>query len=120
MPGCASGTPPTTTAPRARTPSTKRSRAWAGTAVGTATSSEDELERVEEALDVAAQRDQIEEVDVLEGIAGYLDNLRCRLRERAEEVGKRMVEAFRSSAGLESDLIVSPGRAQGARILPQT
>jgi homoserine kinase len=43
----------------------------------------------------------------------------CRGRERAEEVGKRMVEAFRSSAGLESDLIVSPGRAQGARILPQ-
>ncbi len=41
----------------------------------------------------------------------------CRGRERAEAAGRAMVEAFRSSAGLEADLLVSPGRAPGARIL---
>ncbi len=42
----------------------------------------------------------------------------CRGRERAETVGRRMVKAFRDSAGLDADLIISPGRAPGARILP--
>jgi homoserine kinase len=42
----------------------------------------------------------------------------CRGRERAEEVGRRMVEAFVSVAGLKADLIVSSGRAPGARVLP--
>ena len=41
----------------------------------------------------------------------------CRGRQRAEEVGARMVEAFRAVAGLDADLIVSPGRSPGARIL---
>ena len=41
----------------------------------------------------------------------------CRGLDRAEEVGLRMVEAFQAAAGLEADLIVSPGRAPGARIL---
>lgn len=41
----------------------------------------------------------------------------CRGRARAEAVGRAMVEAFRSAAGLEADLLVSPGRAPGARIL---
>ena len=41
----------------------------------------------------------------------------CRGRERAETVGDRMVAAFRAAAGLEADLIISPGRAPGARIL---
>jgi homoserine kinase len=41
----------------------------------------------------------------------------CRGRERADAVGSSMVEAFRSAAGLEADLIVSSGRAPGARIL---
>jgi homoserine kinase len=42
----------------------------------------------------------------------------CRGRERAQAVGEAMVEAFRSAAGLQADLLVSPGRAPGARILP--
>ncbi len=42
----------------------------------------------------------------------------CRGRERAEAVGEKMVRAFRTAAGLDADLIVSPGRAPGARILP--
>jgi len=41
----------------------------------------------------------------------------CRGRERAGVVGERMVWAFRTAAGLEADLIVSRGRAPGARIL---
>ncbi len=41
----------------------------------------------------------------------------CRGRQRAEEVGRRMVEAFRAAAGLEADLLISPGRSPGARIL---
>lgn len=41
----------------------------------------------------------------------------CRGRERAHAVGERMVSAFRTAAGLEADLIISPGRAPGARIL---
>jgi homoserine kinase len=41
----------------------------------------------------------------------------CRGRERAETVGERMVAAFRAAAGLEADLIISPGRAPGARIV---
>ena len=41
----------------------------------------------------------------------------CRGRERAETVGKSMVRAFRTGAGLDADLIISPGRAPGARIL---
>jgi len=41
----------------------------------------------------------------------------CRGRERALEVGERMVGAFRRAAGLESDLIISPGRSPGARII---
>jgi homoserine kinase len=41
----------------------------------------------------------------------------CRGRDRAESVGRAMVEAFRSAAGLDADLIVSPGRAPGARII---
>lgn len=44
----------------------------------------------------------------------------CRGRDRAEAVGERMVEAFLRAADLESDLIVSPGRAPGARIVPPT
>jgi homoserine kinase len=42
----------------------------------------------------------------------------CRGRERAQAVGEAMVEAFRSAAGLQAELLVSPGRAPGARILP--
>ena len=41
----------------------------------------------------------------------------CRGRERAEVVGKRMVEEFRTAAGLDADLTISSGRASGARIL---
>ncbi|MGW8265407.1 MAG: homoserine kinase [Longimicrobiales bacterium] len=41
----------------------------------------------------------------------------CRGRERAQAVGEAMVGAFRTSAGLAADLLVSPGRAPGARIL---
>ncbi len=42
----------------------------------------------------------------------------CRGRERAQEVGERMVAAFEIHAGLEADLLISSGRAPGARILP--
>jgi homoserine kinase len=42
----------------------------------------------------------------------------CRGMERAQAVGERMVEAFREAGGLEADLLVSPGRAPGARVLP--
>jgi homoserine kinase len=41
----------------------------------------------------------------------------CRGRERAAAAGEAMVRAFRVSGGLEADLLVSPGRAPGARIL---
>jgi homoserine kinase len=41
----------------------------------------------------------------------------CRGRERAEAVGEAMVQAFWASGGLEADLLVSPGRAPGARVL---
>jgi homoserine kinase len=42
----------------------------------------------------------------------------CRGRERAEAVAQRMREVFRTAGGLESDLLVSPGRAPGARVSP--
>ena len=41
----------------------------------------------------------------------------CRGRERARAAGERMVMAFRTAAGLDADLIISTGRAPGARIL---
>ncbi len=41
----------------------------------------------------------------------------CRGRERAESAGVAMVQAFDSAGGLEADLLVSRGRAPGARIL---
>ena len=41
----------------------------------------------------------------------------CRGRERAMAVGEAMVEAFGRAAGLEADLLVSRGRAPGARVL---
>jgi homoserine kinase len=42
----------------------------------------------------------------------------CRGRERATKVAARMVEAFKESAGIGADSLVSTGRAQGARLLP--
>ena len=42
----------------------------------------------------------------------------CRGEERARAVWEGMVRAFRESVGLEADLLVSPGRAPGARLLP--
>jgi homoserine kinase len=44
----------------------------------------------------------------------------CRGRERARVVGEAMVEAFLQHGGVASDLIVSPGRAPGARVLSLT
>lgn len=41
----------------------------------------------------------------------------CRGRDRAREVGDRMVSAFRDHAGLKADLLISSARAPGARIL---
>ena len=41
----------------------------------------------------------------------------CRGRERGDAVGKAMVEAFRTFGGVEAEMIVSPGRAPGARVL---
>lgn len=41
----------------------------------------------------------------------------CRGRERAESAGAAMVQAFASAGGLEADLLVSRGRAPGARVL---
>jgi len=41
----------------------------------------------------------------------------CRGPTRAQAVGEAMVRAFLDSSGLEADLLVSPGRAPGARIL---
>ncbi len=41
----------------------------------------------------------------------------CRGRDRAVAVAERMVGAFKESAGIEADSIVSPGRARGARVL---
>jgi homoserine kinase len=41
----------------------------------------------------------------------------CRGPERAQAVGEAMVAAFHASAGLAADLLVSPGRAPGSRIL---
>jgi len=41
----------------------------------------------------------------------------CRGPVRAQAVGEAMVQAFLDSAGLEADLLVSPGRAPGARTL---
>jgi homoserine kinase len=41
----------------------------------------------------------------------------CRSRERATSVGEAMVQAFKEAAGLEADLLVSGGRAPGARVL---
>ena len=42
----------------------------------------------------------------------------CRGEETARRVGERMVRVFREAANLEADLIISAGRAPGARILP--
>jgi len=42
----------------------------------------------------------------------------CRGRERAESVAQKMREVFRTAGGLEADLLVSPGRAPGARVVP--
>jgi homoserine kinase len=44
----------------------------------------------------------------------------CRGEERGWAVGEAMVRAFREAAGVEADLLVSPGRAPGARILEVT
>jgi len=41
----------------------------------------------------------------------------CRGRERADAVGEAMVGAFRTAGGLGADLLVSPGRTAGARII---
>jgi homoserine kinase len=41
----------------------------------------------------------------------------CRGRERAEAVGEAMAVAFRVSGGLDADVLVSIGRAPGARVL---
>jgi len=41
----------------------------------------------------------------------------CRGPVRAQAVGEAMVRAFLDSAGLGADLLVSPGRAPGARVL---
>lgn len=41
----------------------------------------------------------------------------CRGRERAEVVGEAMAHAFASVGGLKADILVSRGRAPGARIL---
>ncbi len=41
----------------------------------------------------------------------------CRGKVRAREVGKAMAQAFRVAGGLEADILISPGRARGARIL---
>jgi homoserine kinase len=43
----------------------------------------------------------------------------CRGVEQAQGVGEAMVRAFLEAADLPSDLIVSPGRAPGARILAE-
>ncbi len=43
----------------------------------------------------------------------------CRGPNRAREVGAAMVEAFRTAAGLGADLLLSRGRAPGARILEE-
>ena len=43
----------------------------------------------------------------------------CRGKERAQAVGLRMVQAFKDSAGLEADLIVSPGRATRSSSISQ-
>lgn len=42
----------------------------------------------------------------------------CRGQDRARIVAQRMRAAFRTAGGLESDLLVSPGRAPGARVFP--
>jgi homoserine kinase len=42
----------------------------------------------------------------------------CRGQERAQAVAQRMREVFKAVAGLESDLLVSKGRAPGARVFP--
>jgi len=41
----------------------------------------------------------------------------CRGRERAAEVGKRMVDTFREVAGVGADLLVSSCHAPGARLI---
>ena len=42
----------------------------------------------------------------------------CRGRQRARAVGLRMQQAFKDSAGLGSDLVLSQGRAPGVRVFP--
>jgi len=42
----------------------------------------------------------------------------CRGPDRAAEVARRMTDAFRKAADLDSEALISPGRAAGARILP--
>ncbi len=41
----------------------------------------------------------------------------CRGEETAKRVGESMVQAFREAADLQANLVISPGRAPGARIL---
>lgn len=41
----------------------------------------------------------------------------CRGRERAEAAGEAMAGAFRTAGGLDADVLISVGRAPGARIL---
>jgi len=40
----------------------------------------------------------------------------CRGKASAREVARAMARAFREDAGLESDILISPGRAPGARV----
>jgi homoserine kinase len=41
----------------------------------------------------------------------------CRGRGRGEVVGEAMARAFREAGGMDADVLVSPGRSPGARIL---
>jgi homoserine kinase len=41
----------------------------------------------------------------------------CRGRASAESVGGAMVKAFQDAAGMKADLVISRGRARGARVI---
>lgn len=41
----------------------------------------------------------------------------CRGRERGEVVGEAMAKAFQQAGGMDADVLVSPGRSPGARVL---
>jgi homoserine kinase len=41
----------------------------------------------------------------------------CRGQERGEAIGEAMAQAFATAGGLEADVLVSPGRSPGTRIL---